>query len=195
MRLEVEPIRDSMLAVSGELDRAMFGPAVYPLIPREALESHADKTTIWPAYDERAAARRTVYAFTKRSLLVPMLEVLDLCDTTRSSPKRSVTTVPTQALTLFNSEFVVQQSRHLAQRLRTEVGDDLNAQIDRAWRLALCRWPTTDELAAMSKFVSDEIEQLRSERGDAANETELAEAALVQLCRVLFNLNEFVYPD
>lgn len=195
MRLEVEPIRDSMLAVSGQLDMTMYGPAIYPLIPREALESHADKTTIWPAYDERAAARRTVYAFTKRSLLVPMLEVLDLCDTTRSSPKRSVTTVPTQALTLFNSEFVVQQSNHLAQRLRAEVGDDLTAQIDRAWRLALCRRPTTDELAVMRKFICDENEQLRSERRVAANEAELTEAALVQLCRVLFNLNEFVYPD
>ncbi len=195
VRLEVEPIRDSILAASGRLDRTMYGPPVYPLIPKEALESHADKTSIWPAYDEQAAARRTVYAFTKRSLVVPLLEVFDLCDTTRSSPQRNVTTMPTQALTLFNSEFIVQQAAHLARRLRAEAGDDPGAQIDLAWRLALCRPPTADEAAAMRQFLADEIRQLRSERGDAASETELADEARQQFCRVLFNLNEFVYPD
>jgi hypothetical protein len=194
-RLEVETIRDSMLAVSGQLGTAIYGPPIYPFIPREALESHADKATIWPAYDERAAARRTVYAFTKRSLLVPLLEVLDLCDTTRSSPKRSVTTVPTQALTLFNSDFVVQQATHLARRLRLEAGEVLDAQIELAWRLALCRRPTADELTALRQFVRDEIDRGQSDHSETAKEAELKEAALVQLCRVLFNLNEFVYPD
>lgn len=194
-RLEVEPIRDSILAVSGQLDRTLFGPPMYPLIPREALESHADKTSIWPAYNERAAARRTVYAFTKRSLLVPLLEVLDLCDTTRSSPRRNVTTVPTQALTLFNSDFVLQQARHLADRLQAEAGDDLDRQIDLAWQLALARSPRDEERTAMRAFVADEIGTLRAERGATATEAELRDAARVQLCRVLFNLNEFVYPE
>jgi hypothetical protein len=195
VRLEVEPLRDSILAASGQLDRAMYGPPVYPLIPREALESHADRTSIWPAYEEQAAARRTVYAFTKRSLVVPLLEVFDLCDTTRSSPQRNVTTVPTQALTLFNSEFIVQQAAHFARRLRAQAGDDLEEQIDLAWRLAFCRPPTADEAAAMREFLADEIRQLRGERGDAASESELADEARLQFCRVLFNLNEFVYPD
>jgi hypothetical protein len=195
VRLEVEPIRDSILAVSGQLDPAMYGPPIYPLIPREALESHADKASIWPVYNERAAARRTVYAFTKRSLVVPLLEVFDLCDTTRSSPQRNITTVPTQALTLFNSEFIVEQAAHFARRLQSEAGDDLGEQIDLAWRLALCRHPTADEAAAIRQFLADETQQLRAERPDAANEGELADAARVQLCRVLFNLNEFVYPD
>jgi hypothetical protein len=103
--------------------------------------------------------------------------------------------VPTQALTLFNSEFIVQQSAHFARRLQLEAGDDLGAQIDRAWRLALCRHPTADEMAAMRQFLDDEIRLLRAERGNTAGEAELADAARVQLCRVLFNLNEFVYPD
>src|SRR5262249_5875395 len=79
-RLEVEAIRDSMLHVSGRLDRAMFGPAMFPFIPREALEGNSDPDLIWPAYNEPAASRRTVYTFIKRSLIVPMIEVLDLCD-------------------------------------------------------------------------------------------------------------------
>jgi mono/diheme cytochrome c family protein len=195
VRLEVEPIRDSVLAASGQLDRSMYGPPMYPHIPREALESHADKTSIWPAFDERSAARRTVYAFAKRSLVVPMLEVLDFCDTTRSSPKRRVTTVPTQALTLYNSDFSMQQAAHFARRLQLEAGNDLAAQIELLWRLALCRRPTAEELATMRQFVADEIEHLRSQSDGTRTDAELNEAARIQLCRVVFSLNEFVYPD
>lgn len=199
-RLEVEPIRDGMLAVSGQLDTTLYGPPIYPLIPAEALQGHSDKESIWPTYDERAAARRTVYAFTKRSLLVPMLEVLDLCDTTQSSAKRNVTTVPTQALTLYNSDFVMRQSRHLAERLQVEAGDDWGRQIEHAWRLAFCRQPTPDELAAMLRFVATETEHLRSLAKNAGAEDSMTDAdidaaARVQLCRVVFNLNEWVYPD
>jgi mono/diheme cytochrome c family protein len=194
-RLEVEPIRDGMLAVSGKLDTTLYGPPIYPLIPAEALQGHSDKESIWPTYDERAAARRTVYAFTKRSLLVPMLEVLDLCDTTQSSAKRNVTTVPTQALTLYNSDFVMRQSRHLADRLRAEAGDDWGAQIELAWRLAFCRRPTPDELAEMLRFVATETKHLRSLADDTVTDAEIDAAARVQLCRVVFNLNEWVYPD
>lgn len=198
-RLEVEPIRDSMLQISGQLDSALFGPPIYPLVPREALESHADKTAIWPAYDPAAAARRTVYAFTKRSLMVPMLEVLDLCDTTRSTPRRNVTTVPTQALVLYNGGFTIEQAGHLARRLRHEAGDDWAAQIDLAWRLALCRPPRPDEQAAMLGFIDSELAHLRQLRGSSEHDTdadaEISDAARTQLGRVVFNLNEFVYPD
>jgi mono/diheme cytochrome c family protein len=198
-RLEVEPMRDSMLAVSGQLNRQMYGPAIYPLIPAEALEGHADKASIWPAYDERAAARRTVYAFTKRSLLVPLLEVFDLCDTTRSSPQRSVTTVPTQALSLYNGQFVIQQATHFARRLHVEAGPDLDAQLTLAWRLSLCRTPTETERAALKQFVADQLAPPTTETTDSTHAAEESHArqiaALVQLCRVLFNLNEFVYTD
>ena len=131
-RLEAEAIRDSMLAASGQLRRTMHGPSVHLAIPQEALEGSSDPKTIWPAFDEREAARRTVYAFVKRSLVVPMLEVLDLCDTTRSAERRMTTSVPTQALTLLNGDEVNRQARHLADRLRRDAGDDPRRQIDRA---------------------------------------------------------------
>ena len=219
-RLEVEPIRDCMLAVSGQLDRKMYGPAIYPLIQAEALEGHADKASIWPAYDERAAARRTVYAFTKRSLVVPLLEVFDLCDTTRSSPQRSVTTVPTQALSLYNGQFVIQQATHLAHRLLAEAGPNLDDQLTLAWRLALCRMPTADERNAIKQFFAAQLAE--SHQGAQPESTVPAQsptnssapasnsspptteeqtqssrqlAAMIQVCRVLLNLNEFVYTD
>jgi mono/diheme cytochrome c family protein len=174
-RLEVEAIRDSMLAVSGQLNPKRFGPAMKPGIPKAALEANTDKEKVWQASDEREASRRSIYAFIKRGLVVPMLETLDLADTVSSCPQRQITTVAPQALTLFNGDFVNQQAKHFANRLKREAGDDPAKQITLAWRLALCREPTTDELATMQSFLRNE--------------------SLEQACRVILNLNEFVYPE
>jgi hypothetical protein len=183
-RLEVEAVRDSVLAVSGRLDPRMFGPSVFPAIAREALAGHSDPATVWKASAERDADRRTIYVHVKRSLLVPLVEVLDFCDTARSTARRGVTTVAPQALTLFNGEFVNRQASHLAARLEQEVGPDPANQIEHAYRLALCRPPTPRERAALLAFLQREAEGGATPR-----------AAHEQMCRVIFNLNEFVYPD
>jgi len=179
-RLEVEAIRDSVLAASGRLNREMGGPGVFLPIPKEALEGHSDPKTVWTPSDEWSASRRTVYAVVKRSLTNPLLETLDLCDTARSTAKRSTTTVAPQALTLFNGEFVNQQAKYLADRLLNEAGPDEAKQIDLAYRLALCRPATEREVELMRAFLK------KAGAGNAARE---------QMARVIFNLNEFVYPD
>jgi hypothetical protein len=180
VRLEVEAIRDSMLAVSGTLNTAMYGPSMYPFVPRQALEGSSDPDKIWQPFDEKQASRRTIYAFIKRSMIVPMFEVLDFCDTARSSPKRLTTSVAPQALTLFNGDFVNRQARHLASRLANDAGPEPRMQIEYAYRLAFARRPTTRETAAMLGFLKD--------LGGGQN-------ALEQLSRVILNMNEFVYTD
>jgi hypothetical protein len=193
-RLEVEALRDSMLAVSGRLNPKMYGPSMYPEVPKEALASHSDPDKIWKPFNEREASRRTIYAFIKRSMVVPMLEVLDLCDTTRSSAKRSVTTVAPQSLSLFNGSFVNRQARHLAQRLQREVGDDTAKQVEHAYLLVLCRPPTATEREAMIQYLRKETESLNQQAGPG-QPAERPATALHQACRVLFNLNEFAYTD
>lgn len=195
-RLEVEAIRDSMLAASGRLRRTMRGPSVYLGIPQEAVQGNSDPRTVWPAFNEAQASRRTVYAFVKRSLVVPLLEVLDLCDTTRSSARRDVTSVPTQALTLLNGDEANRQSRHLADRLLREAGEDPDRQIERAFRLALCRRPTAEESAALRAYLERESSRIAAESpAGAAARPKSGHEALVRLCRAIFNLDEFVYPD
>jgi hypothetical protein len=197
-RLEVEAIRDAVLAVSGRLNPRMYGPSMYPEVPREALAGHSDPDKIWKPLDEKDASRRTIYAFIKRSLVVPMLEVLDLCDTVRTSAKRVVTTVAPQALTLMNGAFVNRQAGHFANRLVREAGPDPAKQVERAYRLALCRPPTAAEQAAMLQFLKEEAEQLLKESvrsGKALRPEAARRKALEQMCRVIFNLNEFVYTD
>ncbi len=174
-RLEVEAIRDSMLAVSGQLNPKRFGPAMKPSIPKAALEANTDKEKVWQPSDEREASRRSIYAFIKRGLVIPMLETLDLADTVSSCPQRQVTTVAPQALSLFNGEFVNQQAQHFATRLKREAGSDTEKQINLAWKLSLCREPSRDEMTKMRTF--------------------LQEQPLEQACRVILNLNEFVYPE
>ena len=182
-RLEVEAIRDSMLAVSGQLRRSMGGPGVYLEIPPEVLAGNSDPNVVWPKFDEAASSRRTVYAFVKRALVVPFLEVLDVCDTTRSTELRNRTTIAPQALTLFNGDFANRQARHLAERLIREAGDNSARQIEVAYRLTLCRAPTQTESEAMQRFLAE------------GTETADRRLALEQLCRVILNLNEFVYAN
>jgi len=189
-RLEAEAIRDAMLAVSGRLNRRMFGPSVFPPVQEQALEGSSDPDKIWKASNEEDSSRRSIYVFLKRSLILPMLDMLDLCDTARSAAQRMTTSVPTQALTLFNGDFVNQQARYLAGRLINDAGTEAPQQIDLAYRLALARHPTEAEKASMLTFLEKEETLLRA--SDAAN---ARLRALEQLARVIFNLNEFVYVD
>ncbi len=174
-RLEVEAIRDGMLAVSGRLNPQRWGPAIKPPIPEAALEANTDRQKVWTVSPEPDASRRSIYAFIKRGLVLPMFETLDLADTVSSCPQRQVTTVAPQALTLFNGVFVNQQAKAFAERLQKEAGDSPEQQLRLAFKLALCRAPSQVELAQLLAFVDSE--------------------PLSEACRVILNLNEFVYPE
>ncbi len=82
---------------------------------------------------------------------------------------------------LFNGEFVNRQAKFLADRLEKEAGADATNQITLAYRLALCRPPTAAETETLLTYLQKHAENQR--------------AAREQMCRVIFNLNEFVYPD
>jgi len=174
-RLEAEAILDSMAAVSGRLNAKMYGPPVYPEIPKEALEGSSDPGKIWQPYDPAQGERRAIYMIVKRSLMVPLLEVLDFCDTARSAAQRQSTSVAPQALQLFNGGYANRQAKALAERLRREAGSDPARQVEHAYRLALARVPRPDEAQKMQAF--------------------LKEQPLEELCRVLLNMNEFVYAN
>jgi len=192
-RLEVEAIRDAVLAASGQLNRQLYGPCMYPKIPDDALRSGYDPNKVWKPFNERDASRRTIYAYVKRTLIVPFLETFDFCDTTQSTARRDITTVAPQALELLNGEFIARQSRHFAQRLEQEAGDDRATQIELAYRLALGRSASREEREALSAFVAAETAAF-----SAMKDVDAATArgrALAQMCRVVLNLSEFVYTD
>lgn len=186
-RLTAEEVRDSILSVSGNLNPKMYGPSVYPKISDEVLAgiSFTDKKAHWPGSPPDEANRRSVYAFVKRSLRVPILSAHDQADTDSSCPVRYTTTVPTQALGMLNGEFTNSQAVTLAERLRKEFPGDVAKQVARALRLTTGRIPTEDEVAADVTFLAEF--RAKHSLDDAT--------ALIRYALLCLNANEFVYLD
>lgn len=185
-RLTAEEIRDSLLAVSGNLNlQKMEGPSVYPTIPPEVLAGQSQPGSGWSRSTPQEAAARSVFIHIKRSLAVPLLAVFDAADPDAPCPIRFTTTQPTQALGLLNSTFANEQAATFAADLRKQAGSDPVAQI----RLALARIsqrpPTTAEVERGLRFLAD------ARKKDAID----ADEALRRFCLLALNLNEFVYLD
>jgi mono/diheme cytochrome c family protein len=186
-RLTAEEVRDSILAVTGRLDKTLFGESVYPKIPKAVLAGQSRPGEGWN-YDPSkptAGDRRSVYVHVKRSLQVPILATHDQADTDSACPVRYTTTVPTQALGMLNGEFLTEQSEALAKRLTKEYAGDVPAQVRAAVRLTTGRVPTADEVAKDAAFVGE----LKAKFGL----TEVA--ALTRYALLALNANEFVYLD
>jgi hypothetical protein len=180
MRLEAEAVRDAILAVSGGLDRGMGGPSIKPAVPPEVMAGRNKDTLPRPKEDGPDQWRRTVYLFTKRSLLTPQLEVLDAPNASASCGQRAQSTVATQALMFLNDGFVRRQAGVFADRVAAEAGTESAARVRRAYLLALGRPPADAEFARAVAFLRRQTDERKG---------------LVNLCHVLFTLNEFVYVD
>jgi hypothetical protein len=191
-RVEAEVVRDSMLAVAGRLNRQALGPGVYPRLSPAVLATQSRPGLGWGKSDERQSARRSVYVFAKRTLVVPELELLDSPDTTSSCEQRPQSTTAPQALTFLNGDFAHEQARYLADRLVREAGADTGKQIERAFLLALGRPPREDERKSILAFLDRQTRQIASDR--PGGKVDARRAALASFCLVLFNANEFFYP-
>ena len=186
-RLNAEEMRDSILKVSGNLDGTMYGPSVFPKIPKEVLAGQSNPGEHWhfnPA-KPKDGNRRTVYVSVKRSLQVPILTNHDQADPDNSCPVRYTTTVPTQALGMLNGEFTNEQAVALAERLRKEFPGEVIAQVTRAIRLTTGRIPKADEVAKDAAFLA--ALKAKHNLDDAK--------ALAQYALLLLNANEFAYLD
>ena len=171
-RLEAEALRDAIMTVSGGIDLTVGGPPVFPHVPQELLE--ASRNGYWENQaDGPEVWRRSVYVYRRRSLGFPFFDTFDLPDQNQTAAARNVSTVATQALTLMNNEFVLNQARLFAERLERAAPGDVDRQIDLAYRIALTRPPAPDEAEIARGLVSSQ--------------------SLVDLTHVMLNLNEFLY--
>jgi mono/diheme cytochrome c family protein len=187
-RLTSEEVRDSILAASGELNTSKVGgPSMYPKLSAEVLAgiSFGDKKNHWPDSPKEEQNRRTVYAFVKRSIQVPILINHDQADTDNSCPVRYTTTVPTQALGMLNGEFTNEQAELLAARMAKDAGADVAKQVARGIRLTTGRVPDAKEVEKDVAFITKLKEKHK-----------LTDAkAMQQYALLLLNANEFVYVD
>jgi len=190
IRMESEILRDTMLAVSGNLNRSMYGPGIQPRLHPDLIATGS--TQKWPTLEEDGPKtwRRSVYIFIRRSVLMPLLTVFDGPDATQSCSRRQTTTIPLQSLELLNDRFARQQAESLAGRLEAEVGQDVKDQIDRAFWLTLSRAPEDGEVENSIAFLETQTVEYKKS-GSAIPKGD----ALVDFCQALMNLNEFVYVD
>lgn len=165
-RLEAEVIRDALLSASGTLDQTMFG-----------------KGTL----DQRST-RRSVYFTVKRSQLIPFLKLFDAPDTMQGIAAREESTVAPQALALLNSPIIRDLATKFAANVWPSAETPIEEAIDRAYRVALSRPVTDEELKTMIDF----IQRQKESRGNDAK----AEALAVRdFCHLVLCMNEFVYVD
>ncbi len=90
------------------------GPAFFPPVPKSVASGVPIRGTWLLTKDDPSTWRRSIYANVKRNLKYPMFEVFDQPNASLSCERREVTTVATQALTLFNNETFLLQAQHLA---------------------------------------------------------------------------------
>ena len=200
-RLEAEVMRDAILSASGQINLEFGGKPFFPAVA-ESVMGQGYKGTWEATSEEPATWRRSIYAYSKRSLKYPMFEVHDQPDPNVTAEKRLVSTVPTQALTLLNNEFILMQARYLAERARQEAGDDVTAQIKMLYRITLSREPDQEELETSRALLGEHHEYHLAQvsgSGDVAQESgagfeQRAEIrALTDMAHVMLNSNEFVY--
>ena len=167
-RLEAEPLRDAIIAVSGSLNKKMGGPGFDLFEPNtNYVKVYTTKTTFT---DEDF--RRMVYQSKPRSELDTFFGAFDCPDAGQIQPKRTVSTTPLQALNMMNGEFLLDQAARFAARVEKEAGSDPAAQVQRAVLLAFGREASPAEVEAGRALV--------------------AIHGLPILCRSLYNANEFI---
>lgn len=182
-RLTAEEIRDSVLAISGRLNREkMFGPSVYPKLSQEVLAGQSMPGAGWGKSSQADRLRRSIYIHVKRSLKVPLLENFDVADTDATCPVRFNTTQPTQALGLLNSQFSNREAAKLADRV-TQDYSTLRQRVIAINRRVIQGEPHPDDVAEGIKLIN----AWQSEDGLDANE------ALAYYCLAVMNSNEFIY--
>ena len=165
-RLEVEPWRDAMLAVSGNLDLTLGGPS--------------------KKLDDTNTRRRTIYGFVSRHKLNELLRLFDFPDPNITSDRRTSTTVPLQQLFVLNSGFMNKQAQALVKRLEKDVPDGGSERIQRTYQLLIARQPTAPEVTIGEEFLKEV--GASSEKNDKLS-------PWLQYALALLGSNEFTYID
>jgi hypothetical protein len=188
-RIEAEDIRDSILAVSGRLDRKLYGPGI-PVHLTEFIVGRGRPDRSGPL---DGAGRRSIYTTVRRNFLPTLLTAFDYPTPFTTVGRRNVTNVPAQALALANDPFVIGQARFWADReLKENAGSTDTDRIRRMFVTALSRPPKDAEI----KTLADALADFRASRGiDASKATDPASQveAWADLGHMLFSLNEFRY--
>lgn len=203
-RVEAEMVRDVALAVSGLLTDKIGGPSVFPPQPDGVTEQSYGKVP-WPTSTGPDRFRRGLYTYLKRTSPYPAMLTFDAPSSDFSCVRRIRSNTPLQALTLLNDQVFVEASQALARRVLKDVpGDDVNARMERLFRLCTGRIAHTDEIASLTRFLDNQLARFKNGNADAAavavsetlplpKDAKLSElAAWTVVARAMLNLDETI---
>jgi Protein of unknown function (DUF1553)/Protein of unknown function (DUF1549) len=179
-RLDAEEVRDSMLAISGELDLRMGGAFIPSQRTAEGVVEIPETAN--------GAKRRSIYLQQRRTQVVTFLSLFDAPSIVSTCGKRSPSTVPLQSLTLLNSEFARLRAKSFAIRLTRDSANENEKKLDHAFRLVAGRAPLEEERLTCQKF-------LAAQRMVYAKEKDAEERVWVDLCQMLLASNAFLYVE
>jgi hypothetical protein len=172
-KLEAEAVRDAVLMIAGHLDLTMGGPSFRDfVIERPEHSPHYQYHLHDP--DDARSHRRSIYRFIVRSQQEPFMTVLDCADPSMQVARRNESVSPLQALSMLNHPLMLTMARRFAERLEQGSGD-LAGKVEVGWCEVTGRLPTAEETRAV-------VGVARAH-------------GLANACRVLFNLNEFLFVD
>ena len=179
-RLDAESMRDAMLAISGQLDRQFGGPYV--------ATSRNDSGEVLVDSKGAGANRRSVYLQQRRTQTLSLLNVFDSPTIVFNCVERPASTMPLQSLSLLNSQFVVQQARHFAERLEREAGASAGARVAHAFLLALARGPSEEEMRVSLDFI-------KTQGGVYGGQAGAELTAWSDFCQMMLASNPFLYVE
>ena len=174
-KLEAEAVRDAVLAASGSLDLRMGGEGYQDFVIEHPEHSPHYEYDLADPSDARTF-RRSIYRFIVRSQLQPFMTLLDCADPSIRVDRRNETVSATQALTMLNNGFMLEQSKQFAARLRFELPAGSDEELARrAFRLGVGREAANDEVETLAQYAR--------------------QFGWENACRVVLNLNEFSFVD
>ncbi|MCA9163037.1 MAG: tryptophan--tRNA ligase [Planctomycetales bacterium] len=172
-RLDAESIRDAVLLVSGSLDTTMYGPGFQDFLIEKPEHSPHYQYHLHDPTDPRTH-RRSIYRFIVRSQQQPFMTTLDCADPSMQVEKRNETVTPLQSLAMLNNKFMVAMAERFAGRLAAEA-TELDEQVRLGLRQTMSRPASDAEVREFTEFARQH--------------------GLPNACRVMLNLNEFVFVD
>jgi len=183
-RLSGEQVRDTLLALGGQLDLTMGGPSAVQFNSRGDATFMSGGNPAFLDYehfdpDAPAARRRAIYRFIFRTVPDPFMDALDCPDGGAFTPVRGASATAQQAFAMLNDAFLIRQCEHIAARVAGPTAENGKAELEdcvqAAFRLILQRWPKVPELKRFTHY---------ARQHGVANAVQL-----------LVNANEFLYVD
>ena len=172
-RLDAESIRDSTLFLANRLNEKMYGPSFQDFVIEKPEHSPHYQYHLHDPLDARSH-RRSIYRFIVRSQQQPFMTALDCADPSIMVGKRAETLTPLQALALLNNRFITAMAEQMAVQIRSQ-GKGLRKDLENLFHRAIGRLPQQKEL--------DDLAQYAQQHGGA------------NACRIILNLNEFLFID